>query len=89
MQFFTPRLISSFLGPNILLNILFANTVSLSNGKIILDFAFRYFAVYVQRRLIFSRRFLFIVTICFGPAGHHHVMQESAAHCNAVLQFGV
>jgi hypothetical protein len=30
------------------------------------DFAFRFLAVDVQRRLIFSRRFLFIVSTRFG-----------------------
>jgi hypothetical protein len=41
------------------------------------DFAFGYFAVYVQRRLIFSRRFLFIVTTtCFGLTGHHQVYKS-------------
>jgi hypothetical protein len=51
--------------------------------------AFFFFAVYVQRRLIFSCRLLFIVCLCFGLTGHHQmyrsvVMNESAAHCNAV-----
>jgi hypothetical protein len=32
-----------------------------------------FFAVYVQRLLIFSRGFLFIVTTCFGRSGHHQV----------------
>jgi hypothetical protein len=30
------------------------------------DFVFRFFAIYVQRPLIFPRCFLFIVTTCFG-----------------------
>jgi hypothetical protein len=37
------------------------------------DFAFRFVAVYVQRRLIFSCRFLFIVNTCFGLIGHRQV----------------
>jgi hypothetical protein len=36
------------------------------------DFAFHFFAVHVQRRLIFSH-LLFIVTTCFGLTGHHQV----------------
>jgi hypothetical protein len=53
------------------------------------------FAVYVQRRLIFSRSFLFIITTYFGlPSltGRHLmyrfvVVKYSAAHCNAVLLY--
>jgi hypothetical protein len=38
------------------------------------DFAFRCFsAVYVQHRLIYSDRFLFIVTTCFGLTYHHQL----------------
>jgi hypothetical protein len=40
------------------------------------DFAFRFFAVYVQRRLIFSRCFLFVTT-CFGLTGRHQVYRSS------------
>jgi hypothetical protein len=36
-------------------------------------FAFRFFAVFMHRRLIFSRRFLFIDTTCFDLTGHHQV----------------
>jgi hypothetical protein len=36
------------------------------------DFAFRFFAVNVQRRLILSHRLLFIAT-CFGLIGHHQM----------------
>jgi hypothetical protein len=35
------------------------------------QFGFRFFAVYMQPRLTFSRRFLFDVTTCFGLTGHH------------------
>jgi hypothetical protein len=34
------------------------------------NFAFRFFAVYVERQLKFSRRLLLIVTTCFGLTGH-------------------
>jgi hypothetical protein len=37
------------------------------------DFAFCFFAIYVQHRLIFSCQFTFIVTIHFGLTGHHQV----------------
>jgi hypothetical protein len=38
-----------------------------------LRFAF-FFAIYMQRRLIFSRSFLFIfITTCFGLTGHLQV----------------
>jgi hypothetical protein len=37
------------------------------------DFAFCFYAVYVQRRLLFTRRFLFIDNICFGLTGHLQV----------------
>jgi hypothetical protein len=37
------------------------------------DFAFQFFAIYVQRLLIFSRPFLFIFTTCFGLRSHHQV----------------
>jgi hypothetical protein len=33
----------------------------------------RFFAVYLQRRLIFCHRFLFIDTTCFGLTGYHQV----------------
>jgi hypothetical protein len=36
-------------------------------------FEFRFLAIYVQRRLLFSRRVLNIVTTCFGLTGHHQV----------------
>jgi hypothetical protein len=35
------------------------------------------FAVYVQRRLIFSHSFLFIVSICFGLTGHYQQSPSS------------
>jgi hypothetical protein len=37
------------------------------------DFAFCFYAVYVQLLLLFSRRFLFIDTTCFGLTGHLQV----------------
>jgi hypothetical protein len=37
------------------------------------DFAFHFFAVYVQRRVISSRRFLFIIITYFCLTGHHQV----------------
>jgi hypothetical protein len=39
------------------------------------------FAVYVQLRLILSRCFIFVVTICFSLAGHLQAYKDSAAHC--------
>jgi hypothetical protein len=39
------------------------------------DFAFSFFAVYVQRRLIFCRRFLYVVTTCIGLTVHHQVLR--------------
>jgi hypothetical protein len=41
----------------------------LDNHRLCVPFS----AVYVQHRLIFFRRFLFIDTTCFGITGHHHV----------------
>jgi hypothetical protein len=37
------------------------------------NFASHFFVFYVQRRLMFSRRLLFIVTACFGLTGHHEM----------------
>jgi hypothetical protein len=37
------------------------------------DFAFRFSAVYAQRRLVVSRSFHFINTTCSGLSGHHQV----------------
>jgi hypothetical protein len=37
------------------------------------DFVFHFSAIYVQYQLIFSHRFLFIVTTYFGLTGHHRV----------------
>jgi hypothetical protein len=55
------------------------------------DFLLCFFAIYVQCQLIFSHRFLFIVTTYFGLSGHQQVYRLFwwrnllAAHCNAVL----
>jgi hypothetical protein len=41
------------------------------------DFAFSFLAVYVQRRLLFSCRFLLISTRCFGLVSHLQVYTEA------------
>jgi hypothetical protein len=40
------------------------------------DFAFRFFAVYMQRLLIFCRHFLSIDTTCFSLTGHHQAYRD-------------
>lgn len=53
------------------------------------DSAVRFFAVYVQRWLIFSSRFLFIASTWpsnrLSSGVQTAVMMESAVHCKAVL----
>jgi hypothetical protein len=44
-----------------------------------------FFVVYVQRRLIFSRRFLFILTTCFGLTDHHHQVYKLLWWRNVLL----
>jgi hypothetical protein len=48
------------------------------------DFAFCFYSVYVQLQLLFTRRFFFIDTTCFGLTGHLQVskvvIKESTAH---------
>jgi hypothetical protein len=55
------------------------------------DFVFCFYAVCVQRRLIFSRRFPIIDTTCDTnrPSSGVEVivMKESAVHCNVVVLF--
>jgi hypothetical protein len=52
------------------------------------DFAFFFYGVYVQRRLLFTRRFLFIDAMCFDLTGHLQVDTWST-QCNRKLQYNI